>query len=166
MANGALFNERRTHRQRLWRIWEETIPQLVVVGMNPSQADENTNDRTVEQCEQRARMRGYGGLLMLNMLDVIETDSRKLDGMTAEQRCTAMNAAELVAALDNAAARRADILCAWGGSGQRYGQVDWFKAEAAQRNVTLFCLTRNADGSPHHPLYLPYDMDFEWFGGV
>lgn len=81
-------------------------------------------------------------------------------------RSTAMNAAELVAALDNAAARRADILCAWGGSGRRYGQADWFKAQAAQRNVTLFCLTRNADGSPHHPLYLPYDKDFEWFGGV
>jgi len=166
MANGALFNEERTHRQRLWRIWDADAPLLIVVGMNPSQADEINNDNTVEQCQRRAQRRGYGGLMMLNMQDVIETDSRKLRQMPAEHRCTAANSAELVAALDSAQAEHADILCAWGGLGQRYGPIDWFTAEAALRNVTLFCLMVNADGSPHHPLYVAYTKDFEWFGGV
>lgn len=164
--SGAVFNDERTHRRRLWRIWDRTKPNLFVIGMNPSMADETDNDPTVSRCETRARKRGYGGLVMLNMQDVIETDSRKLDQMPAELRCTAQNTAELVYALENAVRGKGDILCAWGKPGQKYGPVAWFATQAARRNVTLFCLKRNKDGSPVHPLYQPYEKDFEWFAGT
>lgn len=166
LHSGAKFNDARTHRQRLWRVWDSALPVLIVIGMNPSKADETENDPTVERCERRARLRGYGGLLMLNMQDVIETDSRKLDQMPAEKRCTSSNTVELIGALDQAKNGAADVLCAWGKPGQKYGPVAWFSTQAARRSVTLFCLKRNKDGSPVHPLYQPYDRDFEWFAGV
>jgi hypothetical protein len=112
MHAGAKFNDARTHRQRLWRVWDGTRPDLIVIGMNPSQADETDNDPTVERCQRRARLRGYGGLIMLNMQDIIETDSRKLDQMLAEYRCTSANLGELEGALDSAEEGAADVLCA------------------------------------------------------
>ena len=163
---GAVFNERRTHRHLLWRIWDTTKPILVVIGMNPSKADENDNDPTVERVVRRATMLGYGGVIMLNMQDVIETDSRKLDQMTSDERCTTENVKHLLNALDKAQNGEADVLCAWGMPGQKYGPVAWFTTQAARRNVTLFCLKKNKDGSPVHPLYQPYSKDFEWFAGV
>ncbi|MEO0622810.1 MAG: DUF1643 domain-containing protein [Pseudomonadota bacterium] len=124
-ARGAIFNPARTHRQKLWRIWDHKKPLLICIGMNPSKAYETDNDPTVERTDRRARERGYGGLIMLNMQDVIETDSRKLDQMPAEERCTSANVGQLIAALDMAQAGEADILCAWGKPGQKYGPVAW-----------------------------------------
>lgn len=166
MDKGAKFNANRTRRFRLWRIWNRQLPLLVIVGMNPSTADENDNDPTVERCARRADMLGYGGILMMNMLDIIETDSRKLDEMPAQLRCSADNTRQLLSAIELAETAKADILCGWGKPGQKYGAVAWFATQAARAGVTLFCLKRNKDGSPAHPLYQPYDKEFEWFAGV
>lgn len=163
---GAIFNTKRTHRQSLWRIWDSSVPMLVCIGMNPSTADEEENDPTVERTERRARKLGYGGLIMLNMQDIIETDSTKLDDIPSEKRCTADNSTQLLDALDMASNGKADILCAWGKPGQKYGPVAWLATQAARRKVTLYCLKKNKDGSPQHPLYLPYEKMFEWFAGV
>lgn len=166
MDKGAAFNADRTRRFRLWRIWAKDLPLLVIVGMNPSKADENENDPTVERCARRADMLGYGGIVMINMLDIIETDSTKLDQMPSEFRCSAENTGELRGAIRRAEHGTADILCGWGKPGHKYGAVAWFATQAARAGVTLFCLKRNKDGSPVHPLYQPYDKEFEWFAGV
>lgn len=163
---GALFNDERTHRRKLWRIWDESKPLLIVVGTNPSKAGENDNDPTAERVVRRAARRGYGGTIMVNMQDVIETDSRKLDQMSLSQRCTPENTKHLIEALDMASTGKADILCGWGKPGQKYGPVAWFTTQAHRRGVTLFCLEKNKDGSPKHPLYVAYDKQFEWFCGV
>lgn len=166
MDKGAAFNADRTRRFRLWRIWAKDLPLLVIVGMNPSKADENDNDPTVERCARRADLLGYGGIVMINMLDIIETDSTKLDQMPNEFRCSAENSGELRGAIKRAEMGNADILCGWGKPGHKYGAVAWFATQAARAGVTLFCLKRNKDGSPVHPLYQPYDKEFEWFAGV
>jgi hypothetical protein len=163
---GARFNSDRTRRHSLWRIWNYKLPLLIIVGMNPSSADEHENDPTVERCERRAKLRGYGGIMMINMMDIIETDSRKLDQMPSEVRCSKENTAELEGAIARAQAGTADILCGWGKPGQRFGAVAWFATRASRAKVTLFCLKMNKDGSPAHPLYQPYSADFLWFAGV
>lgn len=163
---GAMFNAERTHRQKLWRVWDDNKPALIVIGMNPSKADENDNDPTVERCVRRAMKLGYGGVVLVNMIDVIETDSRKLDQMPAHTRSTEANTETLFRVLEAAQERKADILCAWGKPGHKLGPVAWFSTQANRRNVTLFCLGRNKDGSPVHPLYQPYSKKFEWFCGT
>lgn len=166
IRKGAVFNHDRTRRYRLWRIWDLDIPKLTVIGTNPSIADENTDDPTIRQVEARARALGYGGITMINMMDVIETDSRKLDQMTFGERCSERNVDELEAAIVGAQNGYCDILCAWGKPGQKYGGVAWFATQCNRAGVTLFCLKKNKDGSPHHPLYIPYSKQFEWFAGV
>lgn len=165
-SSGALFDNDRSRRVRLWRIWDKRLPVLIVIGMNPSKADETDNDPTVERVQRRATNLGYGGFFMLNMLDVIETDSRKLDAMSASERCSPINSEQLLWALDKAKDGKADVLCAWGKPGQKYGAVAWFATQAARRKVTLFCLGCNKDGSPVHPLYQPYSKEFEWYAGA
>ncbi len=165
-ATGAEFNEDRTRRHRLWRIWDYKKPRLIVIGTNPSTADEDDNDATAERVERRGRQLGYGGIEMINMQDIIETDSRKLAQMPAHERCSERNINDLRTAIGMAARKEADILCAWGKPGHKYGPVAWFSTQAHRAGVTLFCLGKNKDGSPVHPLYQPYSKPFEWFGGT
>lgn len=165
-AKGAEFNDDRTRRFRLWRIWDYTRPRLIVIGTNPSDADENTNDPTAERVERRGRRLGYGGIEMINMMDIIETDSRKLSQMPSSVRCSEGNVSRIKTAIGMASRREADILCAWGKPGHKFGPVAWLTTQANRAGVTLFCLKLNKDGSPVHPLYQPYEKRFEWFAGV
>ena len=38
--NGALFNENRTHRYSIWRIWNTILNQILFVLSNPGTADD------------------------------------------------------------------------------------------------------------------------------
>lgn len=64
---GAMFSGDRTYRWKLWRRWDPDKPELAVIGLNPSTADETNDDATVRRCLGFARDWGYGRLLMLNL---------------------------------------------------------------------------------------------------
>lgn len=72
--SGATFNEARTHRTRLWRRWDESLPWLNLIGLNPSKAGEVESDPTITRQIERAKRFGCGGLLMANAYDLISTD--------------------------------------------------------------------------------------------
>lgn len=163
---GALFSVDEKRRLKLWRIWDKAKPLLITVLTNPSIACGEKNDPTVERVVRRAIRLGYGGVIMVNMLDTIETDSRKLDQIPSCELNSLQNTNHLIDALNLAADGKADILCGWGKPGQKYGPVAWFTTQAARRKVTLFCLRKNKDGSPEHPLYIPYSEQMKWFAGV
>ena len=46
---GATFSADRRYRYRLWRHWS-CGPVLLVIGLNPSTADETRNDATIRRC--------------------------------------------------------------------------------------------------------------------
>lgn len=64
--SGAAFSPCRTWRYQLWRRWNGT-PLIIIIGLNPSTADESYNDPTITRCMGFAQREGYGGLLMLNL---------------------------------------------------------------------------------------------------
>lgn len=55
---GATFSPCRTYRYDLWRKWSDTNPPLVVIGLNPSTADERRDDPTIRRCISFARKWG------------------------------------------------------------------------------------------------------------
>lgn len=133
---------------------------LVVIGMNPSIADEKSDDPTVVRVVERAKRTGHGGMIIANLCDVVETDSSKLEGMGPMGRSSEANTQVLEDVLEYASNGKHTVLCAWGKPGHKFGDLTSFFDLAASLCLPLVCLGENADGSPVHPLYIAYDKPF------
>ena len=70
----ATFSPDRNYRYTLWRRWLDRRPSLMVIGLNPSTADETKDDPTVRRCICFARDWGFGALCMTNLFAFRATD--------------------------------------------------------------------------------------------
>jgi hypothetical protein len=121
--------------------------------LNPSIADAMQNDPTIRRCIGFARAwGGYDGMLVVNLFAWIATNPRELE-QAADAIGNPRNDAEIL----SAARRSVTIVCAWG----KHGELRDRGAEVARmlraHGHPLYCLGRNGDGSPKHPLYLRSD---------
>ncbi len=121
-----------------------------MVMLNPSIADENQNDPTVERCQRRAMAMGFGGLQVTNIFALVSTDPAGL--YTHPDPVGPDNDAAILGAVKNAGM----VLCAWGTHGQHIGRALHVMTILRNAGVTPYCLGENADGSPKHPLYRAY----------
>src|SRR5579864_646380 len=71
---GAWFDRGRRYRYLLWRAWGGGGRFVLFILLNPSTADQDRNDPTVERCERRARTSGFDGLLVANLFALRSTD--------------------------------------------------------------------------------------------
>ncbi len=78
MISQAKFSECRTFRYGLYRTWEMEKKPLIVIGLNPSTADETKDDPTIRRCMRYAKDWGLGGLVMLNIFAYRSTDPKGL----------------------------------------------------------------------------------------
>lgn len=155
----AYFSPDRKYRYWLTRIWDESLPLLCVIGVNPSTADETVNDPTIRKDIGFATRLGYGGILKLNVGAYRSTDPQKwrkaFDPFGPENSATHL--------LDYA--RKfgvSTVIAAWGRNGRYFsGRC----AAIARTFENLQCFGRNPDGTPRHTLMLPYTTKLEPFGG-
>src|SRR5947209_11128502 len=63
----AVFSNCSMYRYRLDRVWDNARPPLAFGMLNPSTADHERNDATIERCERRARALGFGSLIVWNL---------------------------------------------------------------------------------------------------
>lgn len=122
---------------------------LMVIGLNPSTADETQDDPTIRRCIGFAKRWGFGALCMTNLFAFRATDPR--DMMKMENLADIDNQHHLLSCASGAGI----VLAAWGKHG-KFAQRDitvmqWINGIG----VELHCLVKNADGSPKHPLYVP-----------
>jgi hypothetical protein len=153
-VQGARFSECRRYRYELWRRWPAGTGTLIMVMLNPSTADHENNDPTVERCQRRATRLGFGGLIVLNIFALRSTDPRALyaepdpigDENDRAIECALMRF------------RTGMVVCAWGGHGKHRGRGEAVRSmiQACGREAHVFRL--NEDGTPAHPLYLPYSL--------
>ena len=148
LPKGAIFSEDRKYRYALWRIWQPNKPLLMTIGLNPSVASELKDDPTIIRLQARAYKTGHGGLLMANLYAYVSTNPVHL----VNQHDTVGEYTDYyIKQLVELSERQ---LCGWGS----------FKAVVNRAPVVLlmldnpYCLGRNADGSPKHPLYIGYDV--------
>ena len=145
MKTGAKFSKDRKYRYALWRIWNNSLPKAMFVGLNPSTADEIVNDPTVRRCIGFALSWGYGGLLMANIFAFRATDPKEMQ-----------RAKDPVGLKNNLWLRKlsqeaAIVICAWGDGG---GFMD--RGEKVMGMLdNIHCLKMNKSGVPTHPLYQP-----------
>jgi len=148
----AEFSPCRTWRYALWRVWAEG-PALVVLGLNPSTADETSDDPTVRRCIGYARAWGFGGLTMLNIFGFRATDPRV---MRAAADPVGPNTDEHIRYWSRKAVEEGGaVLCAWGNHGEFRDRGRRVKAILENAGVPAACLGRTSFGQPKHPLYLP-----------
>jgi len=148
-SGGATFSEDGRYRYRLFRRWAPG-PALLWVMLNPSTADADTNDPTVERCERRAREWGYPAVEVVNLFAWRATDPRDL--RLQDDPVGPTNDAAILAAADSAGL----ILCAWGTHGGLRGRSAQVRQLLSAEPLYVLSLTRS--GEPGHPLYLPYDL--------
>lgn len=74
----ATFCRRRIYRYTLWRRWSDGARYVNFICLNPSTADERTDDPTVRKCVKFARSWGYDALCITNLFAYRATDPQTL----------------------------------------------------------------------------------------
>jgi hypothetical protein len=147
----AVYSDCERYRYLLTRVWSPG-PKVMFVMLNPSTATEVQNDPTVERCERRARVLGFGAFRVTNIFAFRATDPK------------VMRAADDPVGPGNDAAIRdslhwADqVICAWGNHGVLGARGAAVEAMLRQSGLPLFHLGLTGQGQPRHPLYVGYDQ--------
>lgn len=151
----AVISEDGRYRYALTRTWDLELPGCTFVALNPSTADELTNDATIRRCMGYARAWGFGMLWVVNLFGLRATDPREL--YTAADPVGPRNDEHLRYAPIQMSSR---IVVAWGSHGALHGRGDHVLKEIlAPHRVWRFGLTAN--GQPLHPLRLRGDAPLE-----
>lgn len=148
VIRGARFSDDRRYRYRLWRGWGvEGGGFVAFVGLNPSKADERSNDPTIRRCINFAKMWDFGGIQMLNAFAYISTDPYGM--LNADDPVGPANDATLRACLKTV---RKVIVC-WGNHCPANRQTEVLQIIKEAKHVP-YCLGCNKNGTPKHPARL------------
>lgn len=145
----AVFSPCRVYRYELHRRWGPGERVLFVL-LNPSTADEDCDDPTIRRCIGYAKRWGFGALAIANAFAYRSTDPGALydapDPVGPEND----------AAIERLARDATRVVVGWGTHAVHVSPAR--PADVAlivgQYHRTVWCLGRNGDGSPKHPLYL------------
>jgi hypothetical protein len=141
------FSEDRTYRYALKIRWADG-PNATFIGLNPSTADEFQDDPTIRKCKGFASRWGCGGIVMLNLFAYRATkpsDMKKaVDPIGPENTSTYLGGHSYV--------NHGPTVACWGRHGTFLNRGELIK----ERVPLLWCLGTNSDGTPCHPLMLPY----------
>lgn len=150
-GSAAVHDSARTYRYVLARQWKPG-PVLVFVMLNPSTATAFESDPTITRCERRARLLGYGGIIVVNLFAFRATDPAVM--MAAKHPVGPANDA----CLTEFCTPDATVIAAWGRDGNHLGRASTVTTALADAGVSLQCLDVTKGGEPKHPLYLPLTL--------
>ena len=146
--SGAVFSDCRKYRYALWRIWDENKPLVMIIGLNPSTADETSNDPTITRCKNFARSWGYGGVFVTNLFGFRATYPNQL--RSYHEPVGKENDLWV-----HEIAKEAVIkVAAWGNHGKFLNR----SVEILSSLDQLHCIKMNKSGEPAHPLYLKAEL--------
>jgi len=151
MKRHATLSKCETYRYWLERSWAENGNGFVnFIMLNPSTADAKIDDATIRKCIGFAQRWGYDGMHVVNLFALRSTNPEALyshaDPVGPE------NDVFIEASLLSAE----KTIIAWGKHGKIMGRGEQVLKRLDHR---CFALKFNLDGSPQHPLYVPYDTE-------
>lgn len=127
--------------------------RCVFIGLNPSTADESSDDPTIRRCLGFAFESGYSELVMLNAYAFRATDPKVMKAYGDPV------GPENDEHIESACRDAGIVVAAWGVHCER-SRADRVCDLVLKHVDTVFCLGVTKDGSPKHPLYLPSDSPF------
>ena len=147
LPRSAIFSNDRKYRYALWRVWNKIHNPLLMIGLNPSTANELSDDPTITRMISRANRAGFGSLLMANLYAFVSSNPNVLLG---DGEFIGIETDDYLIQMIELANQ---VVCGWGS----------FPAAIKRSHAVLkmipkpYCLGINADGQPKHPLYISYD---------
>ena len=139
--SGALFSDDRKYRYRLWRIWDESKPLVMFIGLNPSTAKEVKNDPTINYVRKFSESWGYGGFYMMNLFGLV---SSKPDALVKSGNPIGENDNHL----QDVSELCKDVVFAWG----KFNQTINRRQQIIDKFPNALCIGLR-DGIPIHPLW-------------
>ncbi len=138
----------RNYRFALWRTWDETKPFAMIIGLNPSTADEVKNDPTIIRCINFAKSWGYGGICMANLFAYRATNPNE---MKLQSDPVGVDNDDWLVKLAKDAGI---VIAAWGNNGSYLNRSN----VVIKMLPNLHYLKMNKSGEPAHPLYLKAEL--------
>lgn len=126
------------------------------VMLNPSTADESTDDPTIRRCTGFARRFGWASYRVVNLFAIRATDPAELGALSNRGvDIVGPDNDGLISAITRSGAQ---LVAAWGASGPS-GIVAVRVRHLVELNAGAewWCLGTTRDGSPRHPLYVKGD---------
>lgn len=149
MKKAATISDCGRYRYTLSRVWDESLRQLLFIGLNPSTADAEQDDPTIRRLIGFATDWKFGGMLMGNLFAYRATDPKELS--ECEEPVGRYNNYWLEIMAQKVGIK---VAC-WGAHGtllKRDKQV-----LSMLDSFFIFGLTK--EGMPKHPLYLRSDTE-------
>lgn len=145
-SSGAEFSKDRKYRYVLWRIWDNR-PKVLFIALNPSTANENSDDATIRRIKKFAFDWGYGGVYMMNLFGLVTPYPQEL-----------IKHADPIGDnngwLEKIAPKCEKVIFAWGAFKEAKERSD----QVIKMFPDAYALVINSDGSPRHPLYVKGDV--------
>lgn len=151
----AHISDDRLYRYWLGREWS-TGYLLPFVMLNPSTADAQVDDPTIQRCMGFARREKAAGMTVYNLYAFRATDPKML--RSAINPVGSDNENILRALVEGAARDDHPIVCAWGQHPMAHLHGFNFCQMARKHGARLKCLGMTNRGYPRHPLYVRGDQ--------
>lgn len=153
---GAVFSTCRKYRYRLWRDWDQADDRTALfVMLNPSTADEDTDDQTIRKCVGFAKHYSCSRIEVVNVFPLIATDPGELKSADV---FGPGGPSRNLAFIGNVLEHRSVLLAlaAWGNLAAEAPQLAPIRALLTKR-LPVMALGLTKDGNPRHPVRLAYD---------
>lgn len=154
MIKDAYIDDSGEYRYFLSREWGGNKNNFVnFIMLNPSTADDKSDDPTIRSCIRLAKSNGYDGFYVTNLFALRATDPRELENN--DNRIGKDNDIYI----KKYARKCKKIVFAWGNYGSLYNR-DKQVLELLNKICKPWCLAINITGQPKHPLFVNRDTKF------
>jgi hypothetical protein len=144
MNKSAIFSQDKLHRFVLTRVWDDTLPKAMCIGLNPSTANEEKDDSTIRYLVKVLVSCGYGGLTMVNLFSYITSDpTNLLDSHFNTRYPNPANESWIDESVKDCQA----IIFCWGDFAQAHIKA----REIQKRFPSALCFGKSKKGNPYHP---------------
>lgn len=161
ISKDALVSPDGLYRYLLTRTWDEELPRIVWIMLNPSTADAVEDDMTVRKCIGFSKRNGAGGISVLNLFGLRATQPKHLldhpDPEGPANRAVWDSTFRPPGDRRQRIHQKPIVVAAWGASAPKgLPRSTAFDAWCVNAPDWL-CLGLTADGSPRHPSRIGYD---------
>lgn len=156
MRKAATISDDGKYRYSLLRYWNDELPRVCFIMLNPSTADADIEDPTTRRVLQFSKDWGFGSYEIVNLFalrspapELLRNTSNPIGGLDPSGK--ELNDLWILAAVTKAKL----IVVAWGTLGGFLRRDEMVCSMIRIHGREVHCVGKTKGGFPGHPLYLP-----------